>query len=216
MNSPSNVSKKQYKLVYNVTWTTNVQHVKPLSTYVIDGFNCGVLGNLMPHKDAHATKCDDKMCKSEVTQRAPKSGIIEWAYTHQHAGAINTTLSINGVPACTSYPHIGTDAHEHPGNEKGYLVGFKMCVDPTVGNSIKVQKGDHLTLTAFASIDPADTRNLPLPGGSHRGFMNLFYFYMHELNDSDSYMCVGNQCVARPGGVPFKTCQLACGAGTIV
>jgi hypothetical protein len=217
VNTPSNHSKTQYKLVYNVTWTTDIDLVKAVNTYVIDAFDCGIVENLTPYKQWRGTSCDDKLCVSKVTRQVPRSGFIEWAYTHQHAGAINTTLAVNGVPVCTSYPHIGTDAHEHPGNEKGYLVGFRMCVDPSLDEPIRVKKGDNLTITAFASIDLADTRNLPLPGGSHTGFMGLFYFQLHETDVSDNYSCSDNKCVPSASGVPLETCQAACGgAGMVV
>jgi hypothetical protein len=197
--------------VYNITWTTDVDTVKPLKTYVIDGFDCGILQNLKKNRKSHTTKCDTKNCVTKVTKTMPVSGTIHWAYTHQHNGAINTTLLINGVPACTSYPHIGHDLHDAPGDEKGYLVGFRMCVDPTLDKPIKVNKGDELSLTAWASVDPADTRYLPVPGGDHTGFMALFYFFFHEGADADSFACVSGRCQPDAAGVPLKTCQAACG-----
>jgi len=216
VNDPADNSKKDYRLVYNISWTTQVQAVKPVDTYVIDGLNCGIMENLTPHKEWRGTKCDDKMCISEVTQEMPTSGNILWAYTHQHSGAVNTTLSVNGVPVCTSFPHIGTDLHDHPGNEKGYVVGFRLCIDPLLDAPIAVKKGDKLTINAFASIDPADTRFTPFPGGSRTGFMNLFYFFLHEDTQPESYVCDGNACVAGQGGVPLDICKAACGPGVVV
>merc|ERR1711924_489196 len=89
---------------------------------------------------------------------SPMGGTIHWAYTHQHNGATNATFSINGAPVCTSYPHIGHNAHDPVGDEKGYLVGFRMCVDPILDTPIKVKKGDKISLTAYASVDSTDTR----------------------------------------------------------
>lgn len=95
------------------------------------------------------------------------------AYTHQHIGAINSTLSVKGKPHCTSYPHYGADPHDAPGNEKGYAVGFHMCISPNEPTqAIHVNKGDTLTLTAYASVESEDTRSQPIPGGKHR---------LHEL-----------------------------------
>lgn len=52
-----------------------------------------------------------------------------WSYLHQHIGAINGTLLINGKHHCTDYPIIGTDPGNTPGNEKGFVVRFTSCVD---------------------------------------------------------------------------------------
>jgi len=136
---------------------------------------------------------------------------MHWAYTHQHSGATNATLAINGVPVCTSTPHIGHNGQEKPGDEKGYLVGFRMCVDPALDKPIKIKKGDELTLTALVSVDPTDTRYLPIPGGEHNGFMGLFYFFFHEGEDADTYACVSGRCVPEASGVPLEACKAACG-----
>jgi len=211
VNNPKDKTTKGYQLVYNITWTTDIEIVKPVKTYVIDVFDCGILENLKANRKTHTTTCDDKLCISKVTRKMPTSGTIHWAYTHQHNGATNATLAINGVPTCTSLPHIGHDAQEKPGDEKGYLVGFRMCVDPDLDKPIKIKKGDELTVTSIASVDPADTRYLPIPGGDHTGFMGLFYFFFHEGDDADTYSCVSGRCVPDAAGVPLETCKAACG-----
>jgi hypothetical protein len=35
VDNPKDKSKKEYNLVYNITWTTDVEKVKPVKTYVI-------------------------------------------------------------------------------------------------------------------------------------------------------------------------------------
>jgi len=212
VNTPKDKSKKKYQLIYNITYTKQVQKVKDSRTFVIDGFNCKICQNLQANGKAAWTTCDAKMCKSEGQRTMPVSGTILWGYTHQHTGAVNATLSVNGVPHCTSYPHYGTDAHDTPGNEKGYAVGFHMCVNPNdPTKQIHVNKGDVLTLTTHTSVDPADNRSLPIPGGSRHGFMNLFYFELHPDEEADTYTCKNNACVKQAGGVPLGTCQAACG-----
>jgi len=213
VNNPKDKTRKAYNLVYNVTWTTDVKNVKPVRTYVIDVFDCGIVENLVPGRTTRTTKCDDKVCKSQVIRKMPSTGTIHWAYGHQHSGAHNSTLSINGKPVCTSFPHIGTDKHDTPGNSLGYLVGFRMCIDPALDEPIKVNKGDELTLTAFASVDKADTRYLPIPGGKHTGFMGLFYFFYHEGDEADTYKCVNSVCVKAAVGASLKQCQAGCGGG---
>merc|ERR1712154_743589 len=170
--------------------------IKDVDTYVLDGFDCEKCENLAPHKKGKWTSCDDKVCKTEGSRTMPVSGTIHWGYTHQHVCALNSTLSVNGKPHCTSYPHYGTDPHDAPGNEKGYAVGFHMCIDPDEPtDAIHVNKGDTLTITAYASVDSEDTTSLPIPGGNHNGFMNLFFFVVNP-DTTDEYVCKQNRCVA--------------------
>jgi len=199
--------------VYNITWTTDVEKVKPLRTYVVDVFNCGIAENLKPNRKTHTTTCDDKLCVSKIQRTMPVSGTIHWAYTHQHNGAINGTFFLNGAPVCTSYPHIGHSAQEKVGDEKGYLVGFRMCNDPSLDKPIKVKKGDEISITSFVSVDSADTRYAPIPGGEHTGMMGLFYFFFNEGDDADTFVCDSGKCIPDAGGVPLSTCQAACAPG---
>merc|ERR1712151_312178 len=95
------------------------------------------------------------------------SGIMGWSYLHQHTGAISGTMFINGKQYCQSLPIVGTDPGNSPGNEKGFVVKFTECVDNrTLGNAVRLNKGDILTVTGLYDVDPESTRNLPLKGGS--------------------------------------------------
>merc|ERR1711920_138952 len=140
-----------------------------------------------------------------------------WSYLHQHVGAINGSMFINGKHHCTSIPHIGTDPNNAPGNEKGYVVGFERCVDKDVkDNMVRLNKGDNITIIAHYDVDPASTANLPLPGGKHGGVMGLFFHYM----DCDpgsfkaDYVCRENMCIpVMAGKGKYKTlgaCMKAC------
>lgn len=185
--------------------------------FVIDGVPCDTLMNVYPGKHKHGTDCGDKLCKTNVTRQMPVSGTLMWAYDHQHVGAVNGSLAVNHKHACSSYPHTGTDPHNTPGNELGYLAGFKLCVDPAYPEqNIHVNKGDNLTLTAFYNVDPMDNTSYPLPGGKHTGIMNLFYFFLAEDEPEVLYSCKNNQCVSsETGGVPLDVCQSACGHASI-
>lgn len=217
VNNPSDISTKKYSLVQKLTWTTDVANVKPVRTAVIDGFECGTVSNLYAQKKFKGTVCDDKYCKTEVTRPAPFGGTILWGYDHQHVGAVNGSLSVNGDYKCTSHPHVGTDPHDVPGNSLGYVTGFSACIDPAKypSSAVTIKKGDNLTVTAYYSIDPTDNTSFPLPGGQHTGTMHLFYMYIAE-DTPDSYLCKNNQCIAGLGGVPLKTCQAACGGNFVV
>lgn len=52
-----------------------------------------------------ATACQDGICP----------GTMKWSYTHQHTGAINSTLVVNGEDYCTSVAVYGTDPNNAPG-----------------------------------------------------------------------------------------------------
>jgi len=211
VNHPENRAKRSYFLQTNLTWTTDIEKVTPISVAVIDGVPCGTLQNLYPGKSHEGTVCDDKLCFTNVTRQMPFSGTIHWAYDHQHEGAVNATLAVNGVPRCHSYPHFGTSMNHTPGNEQGYIVGFKMCIDPANPDErIHVNKGDNMTLSAYYNIDPDDMRSYPIPGGNHTGIMNLFYMWLVK-DSQDTYVCKNNACVSSAVGVPKEQCQAACG-----
>eukprot|EP01062_Namystynia_karyoxenos_P005684 TRINITY_DN1196_c0_g1_i13.p2 TRINITY_DN1196_c0_g1~~TRINITY_DN1196_c0_g1_i13.p2 ORF type:complete len:494 (+),score=194.52 TRINITY_DN1196_c0_g1_i13:80-1483(+) len=225
VNNPKDKSTKTYYLSYNITWTTEVWKVKEQEVFVIDVFDCAIVQNLERNMKKGPTTCDDKYCVSTVTRPMTKSGAIRWGYTHQHVGALNATLAVNGKPVCVSTPVWGTDPNNAPGNEKGYAVGFNMCVDPLTGvdktgGFVHVKQGDNLTLTSWYSVDPADTTSAPIPGGSHRGTMGLFFFTLFADDwtpppapapAGSTYKCANNQCVQSPGGVSRQVCESACG-----
>jgi hypothetical protein len=64
-----------------------------------------------------------------------------WGYVHQHVGALNGTLKVNGKPICTSKPIYGTDPAKPAGNEKGYVVNFTRCIDnDNLHNKLRLNK----------------------------------------------------------------------------
>jgi len=144
-------------------------------------------------------------------------GTMLWSYLHQHVGAISGTMFINGKEICQSLPVYGTDPNNKPGNEKGYVVGFKRCIDKDVqGNTVRVNKGDVITVTGLYDVDPKSTRALPLPGGKHGGVMALFFYYMDCDADTYAadYVCRDSTCVPVGKGTgTYKTsaaCEKAC------
>lgn len=145
------------------------------------------------------------------------SGTMIWSYLHQHNGAIDGTMFVNGEPYCTSKPIIGTDPNNAPGNEKGYVTGFTKCIDKDIlANEVRLNKGDVVTLEALYDVDESSHRNFPFPGGKHGGIMGL-YFVMMDCDDDAweyQYACAENQCV-KVRGAPFRTlehCQKSCGS----
>jgi len=100
------------------------------------------------------------------------SGELIWAYNHMHAGAIEGKMFINGKEYCKSTPQVGTDPHNKPLNEKGFVVDISNCVDKrTMNNSVILKKGDVLKVITLYDVNPQSARNAPLPGGKHGGIM---------------------------------------------
>merc|ERR1711990_1346502 len=124
------------------------------------------------------------MSKTWTVQKHGKicPGTMWWSYLHQHTGAINGIMAVNGKEVCQSTPVIGTVPGTGPdsvGNEKGYCVKFNRCIDAKrFNNSVRLNVGDRVTITGNYDVDPKSTRNLPIAGGKHGGIMALFFFGM--------------------------------------
>merc|ERR1712232_855605 len=103
---------------------------------------------------------------------------------------------------------------------KGYVVAFSECVAPQLGNQIRLNKGDILTITAFYDVNAKSTMNLPLPGGKHGGIMALQFFNMDcdPGTFGEIYVCRNSACVPTYKGKKgtdehwetLEECQAAC------
>lgn len=127
------------------------------------------------------TTCDDKVCITNRTWTVGTqgklgdgicSGTMLWGYLHQHIGAINGSMILNGQQHCTGYPVIGTDPSNSYGNEAGYVVSFTDCVNAS--NAVRLNQGDELSILSYYDVDVESTRNSPMPSGKHGGVMTLF------------------------------------------
>jgi len=120
---------------------------------------------------------------------------------HIHAGGIYGTMAINGQDICTSVPVVGTDPANPPGNEQGYLVGVTQCIDHRMlGNKVRLEKGDVITLSAAYDVDPTSQRHFPMPGGKHGGIMALYFAFMDcdPGTYSEVYVRRNDTCVPVP------------------
>lgn len=173
-------------------------------------------------------RCDSKMCNITRSWTVDSmgdfgsdgicSGTMMWSYMHQHNGAINGSMFVNGKHYCSSFPTIGTDPDNTPGNEKGYVTGFTKCIDQdNFGNQVRLNEGDVVTLEALYDVDETSERNFPFPGGKHGGIMGLYFMAM-DCDDGKwpyQYHCAEDQCV-KVRGAEFETledCQSSCGSG---
>lgn len=190
--------------------------VKPLQYGVVDSWTCGSYGNIKPNMQKNHHTCDAKICISDVERTFDKDGTLIWAYMHQHIGAINSSMYLNGEHMCDTIPHYGSDPSNPIGNENGYITGFDLCIhaDGTGGaksnKTFPVKKGDKLRTVSRYSVaihDKAHGTDV-VPGGEHGGVMGLNYFY---LAPNGGYKCANKQCVVTAkNGVDLSTCQLQC------
>merc|ERR1712098_1032302 len=117
---------------------------------------------------------------------------------HQHNGAINGSMYVNGKHKCSSFPRHGTDPNWTPGNELGYVVGFDLCIDNDVkGNAVRLEKGDRMRVEALYDVDVKSNVSYPMPGGKHGGIMALWFFAIDcdEGTYPQTWVCRDNQCL---------------------
>jgi len=233
VNTPSDKAHKGYKLQYDITYTEDMSTLKPLRGVVLDVSGGAVEWNIAPNaQTAHRTECGEKACVTKNSWTVDKqrgfdgsicAGEMIWSYTHQHLGALNSTLSVNGNVLCTGYPVVGTDESNPPGNEKGFNVGYTNCIDKaTLGNNLRLNKGDKLEVEAWYDVDVHSTKNLPFPGGKHGGVMDLFFAMMDcdPGTFGEVYVCRQNTCTPTFDGHTAKSeqfatigdCQKSCGS----
>jgi hypothetical protein len=220
VNNPKDISTKTYHLQYEVQWTRDLTKLKHLTTGFVDIRNILTITewNVAPNMKSHPhpfipsgnQKCNATVCVDSnywiVGERAGAGahlcpGRMLWSYTHMHTGAISSTMRIDGVPHCQTLPVYGTDPKNPPGNEKGYVVSFKPCVDnQTKGNGVHLKKGQRIDVDAVYDVDPISTRSAPLPSGKHGGVMALFYYYMDcdPGSTEEEFVCRNKQCILVP------------------
>lgn len=229
-----NRSTRSYHLAYEVQWTQNLTAVKPIQGGVIDVSDGAIEWNVAPNlnKPEANQVCSDTMCNISQTYTVDSlkefgtpgicPGKMLWAYMHQHGGAINGSMHVNGERYCTSTPNVGTDPTNPPGNEQGFLVGFELCIDSDKkGNALRLNKGDQVYLEALYDVDVNSKRHYPMPGGKHGGVMALFFFSI-DCDDGTyptSYICKDDQCVEagslKGDFATLEECSGSCGSSVV-
>jgi hypothetical protein len=205
VNNRSDIVAKGYRFQYDVEWSEDLSQLKPVKMVMLD--NRGdTEGNIFPGQISPETHtiCDDKLCITNRTWTVGKqgklgdgicSGTMLWSFLHQHIGAVNGSMWVNGQQHCAGYPNIGTDPSNPYGNEKGYIVSFSECVNST--NQVRLNAGDLVTILDYYDVDVNSTRNLPIPNGKHGGVMGLYFGQMDcdEGSFGEVYVCRNSACV---------------------
>jgi len=205
VNNRADIEGKGYRIQYDLEYSEDLSQLKPVKMFMLD--NRGdTEGNIYPNQDSPHTHtiCDDTTCKTNRTWTVGHqgklgegvcSGTMLWSYLHQHIGAINGSMLINGKQHCAGYPTIGTDPANPYGNEKGYVVAFTECVNST--NQVRINKGDTVSILGYYDVDVDSTRNAPIPSGKHGGVMGLYFGQMDcdEGTFDEVYVCRSATCV---------------------
>jgi len=159
---PNVLGKKSYHLSYSITYTQQVQSIKPVHMYLLDASNCQVETNIYPNP----------ISPDWVTQfswKSQVSGDIVFAAGHVHNAAINISLFVNMERKCLTTAIYGTQPNV-PGNEKGYLVKNTPCTE-----KFYVAAGQEITVRSHYWTGMNDHTGSGLPGGMHGGVMSYMY-----------------------------------------
>jgi len=236
---------------YTVEWTRNLTAFKNMRLHCLDlgSPSGGIVGyknhnmidglsewNVAPYlnDEALGQHCNATVCKIRRSvvvgeqhglEKGMCAGEMIWSYTHQHAGAIKSTMFVNGKRYCENVPTVGTDLNNTPGNEAGFLVSMSECVNHhKYGNKIRLNKGDVVTVESLYDVDPTSTTYAPFPGGKRGGIMALFFSVMHCDHGTwnERYVCRNQQCIgvgkkkhldaSEPQWNTFEDCSKECSA----
>ena len=177
-----------FYLQYTVQYTRDVFKIAPVSVGVITTPDC---------KTYYTVLRDDieKESLSATTFSVPADMEIFLAIGHQHTGAINVSLSLNGKLFCTSYPTYGNGTAA--GNEANHLVSMSTCYryDPSgPAPPLAVKKGDRISVSGYYYVGSDDPRLGADLSGTHLNVMT----YMYLGFNMDTSSAQGLTRAARP------------------
>lgn len=186
---PNSLGKKDYYLQYSVSYTVDVNAIKPVHMYLLDASNCKVEYNIEENLASPVRF-------TQLSWKAPVTGDVVFAAGHVHLGALNISMSLNGVQKCLTLPTYGTKVSQ-PGNEKGYLVAVNTCTD-----KFRVNAGDKLTVRSNYWVGGPEPSGRMLDGGGgfHGGVMSYMYLAYSTLTMTDA----AGQRVADPRLVKWE------------
>ena len=157
-----------YYLRYTVTYTQEVQAVTNTGLGVWTTPDCAAFYSI-ERNDAQP----EHLSSSSFTLQ--QDGKLVYAVGHQHVGALNISLFLNGKFVCASYPTYGSEIGV-AGNEKGYLTKMSKCFDmDEAGGALQLNRGDIVRVDSWYWVGSEDPRIEPLPAGSHLNVMGYMY-----------------------------------------
>ena len=154
-----------YYLRYRIDYTRDVSAVQPVHVSIATAPDCATFYEVLRNDEqpAHLVHYRFKL---------PVDINLVFAQGHQHAGAINISMSVNGVRQCTSYPRYGTQK-DVAGNELGYLVQMSQCVNSSTG-AMLLKTGDTVSIESYYNVASHDPR-LTYSDGTHLNVMSYMY-----------------------------------------
>lgn len=156
-----------YQLRYTVN-TTAVDDVMPAMVGVLTTPDCNTYYAVEENNDE-----PEQVSSTEF--RVPTDAQVLTAIGHQHVGALNISMFLNGEFVCASYPKYGS-TFGAPGDELGYLVEMSYCFDKDDADQpLLIRRGDTLRLDSWYFVGSDDPRIAPLPGGTHLNVMGYMY-----------------------------------------
>eukprot|EP00929_Paragymnodinium_shiwhaense_P118592 TRINITY_DN90508_c0_g1_i1.p1 TRINITY_DN90508_c0_g1~~TRINITY_DN90508_c0_g1_i1.p1 ORF type:complete len:503 (+),score=63.09 TRINITY_DN90508_c0_g1_i1:78-1511(+) len=165
-----------YYLRYNLTYTYDLDALKPVKTGVWSTPHCRTFYGVYHNEE-------QPEALSSTTFTVDRDGEILFSVGHLHTGGINISTYHNGVLACTSYPTYGTRKGV-PGDELGHLVKVSPCYDADkTGKAYQVKRGDEIRIDAYYWVALNDERIAPAPGGSHLNVMAYMYTIYSGVSD---------------------------------
>ena len=157
--------RRRTYLRYRIDYTRDVSAVQPVHVSIATAPDCATFYEVLRNDEqpAHLVHYRFKL---------PVDINLVFAQGHQHAGAINISMSVNGVRQCTSYPRYGTQK-DVAGNELGYLVQMSQCVNSSTG-AMLLKTGDTVSIDSYYNVASHDPR-LAYSDGTHLNVMSYMY-----------------------------------------
>jgi hypothetical protein len=166
---PNSEPASPYYLKYTVNYVkpAEAKSLKNVRTGVWTTPNCATYYNVLRNDEE-----PESLSRSEFV--IPHAAQVIHAVGHQHTGAINISMWLNGEFVCASYPTYGTEV-DIAGNELGHLVAMSTCLDKDAGTTMSVKKGDKVRIDAYYWVGSNDPRLGPSPAGTHLNVMSYLY-----------------------------------------
>ena len=159
--------RKGYKLKYTVNYTTGCD-LEPVDTGVLAAPDCAASYHVQRNNAEPVTVASAELSIDGAYDVVAATG-------HQHVGAVNLSVSVNGRLVCASYPTYGNQKGV-AGDELGYLTHMSQCIgtaaDAYTEGPLQLSKGDKLRVDGYYFVGDNDERIAPYKGGTHLNVMS--------------------------------------------
>ena len=162
--------RKGYKLKYTLNYTTGCD-LEPVDIGVLAAPDCAAFYHVQRNNAEPVTVASAELSIDGVYDVVAATG-------HQHVGAVNLSVSVNGRLVCASYPTYGNQKGV-AGDELGYLTHISQCIgteaDAYTEGPLQLSKGDKLRVDGYYFVGDNDERIAPYKGGTHLNVMSYLY-----------------------------------------